>query len=76
MSWIANILIIVGLFILGNKDRKAFIFTFIGEVLWFTHALLHQMYDLAFICAIFSTLALRNYIKESRRCGGIKNLNQ
>jgi len=61
MTWIANIFLIIGLFLIGNKNKYSFIFTIIGESIWTIVALCTHQYDLAFICAIFTILAIRNF---------------
>lgn len=34
LSWIGNIFICIGLYLVGNKVRQAFIFSAIGEFCW------------------------------------------
>lgn len=61
LGWTGNVFIIIGLWLVGNKARKAFIFSLIGEAIWVVYSLNKNLYDLAFICAIFAALALRNW---------------
>lgn len=63
MGWVGNVFLIIGLWLVGDKARKAFIFSVIGESIWIYYAMDKKMYDLAFICVIFALLALRNWIK-------------
>ncbi len=63
MGWFANVFIIVGLWMAGNKAKWAFLFTIIGETIWCGYSIYIKMYDLAFVCGIFAILAFRNLIK-------------
>lgn len=63
MDWVGNIFIVLGLWLIGNKYRNAFILSIIGEVCWVIYSLQHTLFSLAFICSIFALLALRSYIK-------------
>lgn len=65
MTWIANILIITGLFLIGNKVKYAFYFTIVGEFIWTVYASINHQYDLAFICFIFTILNIRSLYKWS-----------
>ncbi len=61
-SWGANLLIVVGLWFSGSKRWWAFLFTAVGEIVWASVAVYLGMYDLAFVCAIFTVLAIRNLL--------------
>lgn len=63
MDWLGNALICVGLWFIGNKKRWVFLFSVAGESAWIVYAMQEKLYSLAFICAVFAGLALRNYIK-------------
>ncbi len=63
MTWLANLLIIVGIWQLGNKRRHAFLFSIAGELIWTATAFMAHNYDLASICAVFCVLAFRNWWK-------------
>ena len=67
MTWIANLLIVIGLWQIGNKRRAAFLFTFAGEAIWTIAALIGGMVDLAAICAVFTVMAARNWWKWGGR---------
>lgn len=66
MTWFANLLIIIGLYLAGNKNRYAFGFTIIGESIWTVVAFNREQYDLASICVIFTILAVVNLIKWNK----------
>lgn len=61
MTWIANALIVIGLWLIGSKRRSAFLFSVLGEAIWTAVSLWRGMYDLAAICAVFAVLAVRNW---------------
>lgn len=66
MTWVANALVLVGLFLVGGKRRSAFVWTFFGEVLWTVAGLRAGMYDLASICAVFAGMAAWNWHRWGR----------
>ena len=61
MGWIGNVFLVIGLWLVGYKNRKAFIYSIIGETIWTIYSIKRGMYDLAFICIIFGGLAIRNW---------------
>ena len=63
LDWIGNVLIILGLWYIGEKKRFAFVFTAIGEILWVIYSLQSGLWSLAFITAVFTGLAIRNWLK-------------
>jgi hypothetical protein len=63
MTWIGNIFIVLGLYLIGEKKRVAFVFSMIGELIWMFASVHKGMWDLAVITAVFFLLALINYIK-------------
>lgn len=63
MGWFANVLLVVGLWMVGDKVRWAFLFTIIGEAIWVCVAIARAQWDMAAICAVFAALAVRNWIK-------------
>ena len=63
MGWIGNIFIIAGLFLVGEKQRKAFLFTIIGELIWAVKSAYQAQWDLLFVTLIFAALAGRNWFK-------------
>jgi hypothetical protein len=66
MGWLGNIFIIIGLWLAGDKNKSAFIFSIIGESVWVVYSLLNKMYDLAFVCAVFAIVAVRNWYKWNK----------
>ena len=63
LGWIGNILILVGVWNLGNRKRIAFLFAMAGESLWLVNALAAGWFDLAFISLVAVGMACRNWIK-------------
>jgi hypothetical protein len=63
MGWIGNVLIVVGLWKIGNRQRSAFLYTLSGEAVWVIYSISLGMWDLAAICIVFAALAVRNYVK-------------
>ena len=63
MGWIANLLIFIGTYLVGRKDRRAFIFTAVGEAVWTGVAIYRDMIDLAVVCAVFGIMAIWNFGK-------------
>lgn len=61
MGWVGNIFLVIGIWLVGYKNRKAFIFSVLGESIWLAYSIKREMYDLAFICVIFGGLAIRNW---------------
>ena len=66
MTWLANVFVLIGLWMAGNKNRYAFLFTIIGEAIWTIMSALRSQWDLAVICFIFTVLACVNWWKWSR----------
>jgi hypothetical protein len=62
LGWFANALLIVGAILIGEKYRVAFLFTFLGEVLWTIRLLKSRQWDMIAICVIFGLIALKNFI--------------
>lgn len=63
LGWVGNVSIVLGLWGIGNKNRKAFLFSMVGETAWIVKSILTSQWDLAFICCVFCALAIRSYIK-------------
>lgn len=66
MTWFANVLIIIGLWLAGSKNKAAFGFTIVGEIIWSAVAFENEQWDLAFICVIFTLLAAVNLWKWNK----------
>ena len=63
MLWIANILILIGLWLVGYKWRHAFLFSIAGEALYSWMSYKTGQTELCFICVVFCVLAFRNWWK-------------
>lgn len=63
MGWVANLLIFAGTWLVGRKDRRAFIFTAVGEAVWTAVAIERGFTDLAVVCAVFGLMAIWNFFK-------------
>lgn len=59
LRWVGDIFILVGL--VGNKQRAAFVFSVIGELLWIAVAYAVGDWALVAICTIFAGMAIRSY---------------
>lgn len=66
LGWFANILIVIGIWKIGDKWRHAFLFSIAGETLWTIKAGWQGQYDLAVICFVFCVLAFRNWLAWGR----------
>lgn len=62
VTLVANLLIIAGLYYIGGRKRWAFLLTGVGEAVWTVYSLATVQWDLAWICAIFTVLAVRNFV--------------
>ena len=63
LTWAGNLLIVVGLYKIGNKQRSAFIWSICGESAWTAAAIVREDWALATICTIFNIMAMRNFAK-------------
>lgn len=63
MGWIANILVLIGTFLIGEKKRSAFLWMAVGELLWVVVGMSRRELDITVICVIFTAMAVWNYIK-------------
>lgn len=68
VNWLGNILIILGLWRIGSKDRRAFLFSIAGETCWIVSSVATGNWALAFICTVFNVMAIRNFIKWGKTC--------
>lgn len=62
-GWLANIILIVGALLIGEKNRKAFLFVIVGEGLWIFRSVELKAWDMLACCLVFLFLAIRNYFK-------------
>jgi len=63
LGWAGNVLILIGMWLVGEKKRVCFLWTLVGESIWAGYALWLKMYDLSFICVIFALMAILNWRK-------------
>lgn len=63
LGWIGNLFIIAGLWGVGNRSRRAFLFSVVGEACWISNATARRDWALASICVVFAVMAIRGYIK-------------
>ncbi len=63
VGWIGNVLILAGFWRMGDMKRDGFILYTIGEVIWVGYAIYIHMYDLVFVCSVFTIIAIRNMLK-------------
>lgn len=66
MTWIANVLILIGMYLIGRKWRVCFVFSGLGESIWCVSSALEGRYDLAFICFVFVMGCGVNYYRWGR----------
>lgn len=74
MGWIGNILIWIGLFLVGKKSRNAFLWTIAGELIWVFYAAVCGWWDLAVSCIVFVALASNNWREWGVDAGRRKEL--
>lgn len=74
MDWLGNVLIVIGLWRIGDKDRNAFIYSILGEACWIIFSFQHALYSLALICGVFLIMATRNWLKWRREENGTANV--
>lgn len=66
IGWIANVLQITGLVLLGKKQAIGWLFGIAAEVLWIFRASDKGMPDLIFISVLYIGVASYNWIKWGR----------
>jgi len=66
IGWIANVLQITGLVLLGKKHAIGWLFGIAAEVLWICRASDKGMPDLVFISVVYIGVASYNWIKWGR----------
>lgn len=62
LSWLGNVLIVLGLWHVAKKHWWAFLFSIVGESCWIAYSLYIHLWSLAFMCAIFAVLAARSLV--------------
>jgi len=66
IAWLGNILIVIGLWKVGDKWRHAFLFSIAGEICYIVRSILAADWALASICIVFCLMAFINWIKWGR----------
>lgn len=61
LGWIGNVLLLLGVWLLAEKRRAAWLFTVVGNAVWLTQSVRAGMPDLVFIQFTMVILAARNY---------------
>lgn len=70
MTWFANVLILIGLFLNGGKHRACFVFAAVGELIWTAVSVTKSQWDLAAICVVFAIMAVINFFRWGRQTQG------
>lgn len=63
MGWVANVLLILSMWLVGSKNRWAFVAGSVGNFLWIFRGMKYEMYDLVFIAVVMTFLNLRAWLK-------------
>lgn len=66
IGWVANVLLVAGTVLVGEKSPTAFLLIALGESLWCVKVWRMKQWDMLFICVVFSLLAVRNYLLWTR----------
>lgn len=59
----ANLLIVAGLWFAGSRKRWAFLLTAAGEAAWTAYSAYGGMWDLTWICAVFTVIGVVNFVR-------------
>ncbi len=66
-TWLANFLILFGMWRLGRNHKDGFVFSFLGALLWGIYGVYTSSSALIFINAVSAAIYVRNWILWSRR---------
>lgn len=66
-GWIANLLFVVGVYVLGNRQRWGFLCNLVANGLYGVIGIEHRMWDLFAISVVMSGLNLWNWIKWGQK---------
>ena len=66
MGWIGNIFIFLSAWLIGRKDRRAFLATVVGDGIWTWYAYQLDMDDLAVVSFVFAVMAGWNFWRWGR----------
>jgi len=61
MTWVANILFLIGIILIGRKNKWGWILEIIGEILWIKTSIDTKMWDLLCVCILFGLLQAWNF---------------
>jgi hypothetical protein len=70
MGWFGNIFLVIGLWKIGNRERRAFAFSIVGELIWLAHSCRLGRWDMGFICVVFALMAARGWWRWRPGTGG------
>jgi len=62
IGWLASLMLVAGLWLMGDRKWWGFAFTVAGELIWVAVAISRGMYDLAAVCFVFAAVAGRNLL--------------
>ena len=62
-GWIGAALVIIGLHLVGNKNRNGFLVGAVSEVFWMLYAYHITSLELGLMGVLYAALYLRNYAK-------------
>jgi nicotinamide riboside transporter PnuC len=63
LGWIANLLQVVGLILVGRKNSLGWLFGIVAELLWILRAKEMNMADLMFISTLYIGVASYNFYR-------------
>ena len=61
LGWLGNVLILLGVWLLAERRRVAWLLTIAGNAVWLSQSVRAKMPDLVFIQSTMVILAARNY---------------
>jgi len=65
-TWIANFLILFGMWRLGKNNKDGFVYSFLGALLWGVYGIHISSSALIFINAVSAAIYVRNWILWKR----------
>ena len=69
MDWIAGAFELVGLYIVGNKNKYGFAISIVGNLVWVYIAFVTKLYGLILVCIPAVIINIINFIKWSKGKG-------
>lgn len=61
MTWIGNLLFLIGIILIGRKIKWGWIAEAVGECLWVYRSVVSHQWDLLVVCIMFGCLQLYNF---------------